>query len=408
MEIPLLKDMIIIFGLSVAVILVCHRLRIPTIVGFLLTGLLCGPHGLGLVSGTSEVRVLAEMGIVVLLFTVGLDFSIRRILEYKRYFFVGGAIQVALTSIAGFCIAQFLARPVGESIFLGFLLSLSSTAIVLRVMQERAESASPHGRCILGILIFQDVIIVPMILLTPILAGRKIELDISLFYLIGEGILILLITYFAAVRIVPQLLYYVARTRSRELFLLSIIVIALTVAWISAYVGLSVALGAFLAGLIISESQYSRQAIGGILPFEDVFLSFFFVSVGMLLDIGFVYEHLLLIVFATTGVLCLKSVTGSLAAVFMGMPIRSAVLTGLSLSQVGEFSFVLVKSGMTYGIGTEYHHQLFLSVAVITMAMTPTMIALSRRIAQAVLRLPLLLASVLIELQLNSRKRWRR
>ena len=389
MHIPLLKDIVIIFALSILVMYSCSRLRIPTIVAFLITGILCGPHGLGLISAVEEVKILAEIGIVVLLFTVGLELSIKKVLEYKRYFFIGGPIQVFLTTLTGLFVAQVLGRPFGESVFLGFLLSLSSTAIVLRLLQERAETNTPQGRIILGMLIFQDIIVVPMMLITPLLIGEAVALDVKILYYLGEGVLILAVTLISAVKIVPKLLYYIARTRSREMFLLTLFVICFSVAWITSSIGLSLAVGAFLGGLTISESEYSFQAIGDVLPFQDIFTSFFFVSIGMLLDIQFFVSNLLLISLIAMGIFLLKSLVVSFTAILLGALLRPAVLSGLALSQVGEFSFVLAASGIALGIGTDYHYQLFIAIAVLTMGITPIVISVSPTIANLISNLPL-------------------
>ena len=225
MEIPLLKDIIIICGLSIAVLLIFHKLKVPTIVGFLITGILAGPQGMGLIKDIHQVKILAEIGIVVLLFTLGMEFSLKKIFKYKRFFFLAGPIQVTLTVGGGILAGILLGRPLNESIFLGFLLSLSSTAIVMRIFQERAETNAPHGQLSLGILIFQDIIAVPMMLLIPFLAGAGNEMDESLLLRLGEGILFLAVTLFSALQLVPTLLFYVAKTRSRELFLLTVLVI---------------------------------------------------------------------------------------------------------------------------------------------------------------------------------------
>lgn len=389
MEIPLLQEILIIFGLSIGVLLVCHRLRVPIIVGFFVTGLLCGPHGLAFVDDIDSVQMLAKIGIVLLLFTVGMEFSVRKIMQFRRFFLVGGFLQVSLTTLAGLGIGTFLGRPLGEAIFLGFLLSLSSTTIVMRILEERMETNTPHGRLILGTLIFQDVAVVPMMLLIPVLSGTDSLIDPSFLYLLGKGVLILFVVFFAAARIVPKLLDYVARTGSRELFLLSVLVIGFSVAWLASSLGLSLSLGAFLAGLIIAESEYSNRAIGDILPFRDIFTSFFFVSVGMLLNIGFVAEQPFLILLAAVGVFLLKAAIVGGTAVVVGMPLRTVVLSALALSQVGEFSFILAKAGTDSGIGNDYYYQLFLAVTVLTMALTPSLIEAAPYFASQALRLPL-------------------
>jgi len=389
METLLLNDIVIIFTLSIAILFICHRLRVPTIVGFLLTGILAGPYGLGLVKEVHKVEILAELGVVLLLFTIGIEFSLGRLLQIKKSVLMGGSIQALLTFLVIFVIARQLGQPIGESIFIGFLISLSSTAIVLKLIQERAEVNSPHGRTTLGILIFQDIIIVPMILVTPLLAGVTGDSGESVLILIAKGIGIIGLVFVSAKWIVPQVLYQIARTRSRELFLLSVIVICLAVAWITSSAGLSLALGAFLAGLIISESEYSHHALGNILPFRDVFTSFFFISIGMLLNVGFLFRQPGTIVLMALGVLVLKSFIASFATVLLGFPLRTSILVGLALGQVGEFSFILSKTGVEHGLLAGNIYQMFLAVSVLSMAATPFIITLAPRLADIILRLPL-------------------
>ena len=389
MGIPLLNDIVIIFVLSIAILFICHRLRVPAIVGFLLAGILAGPYGLGLVKAVHEVELLAEVGVVLLLFTIGIELSLEKLLQIKKSVLMGGSIQVLLTFLVTFVIARQLGQPVGNSIFIGFLISLSSTAIVLKLIQERAEVDSPHGRTALGILIFQDIIIVPMILITPLLAGAPGGTGESVLILIAKGIGIIGLVIVSAKWIVPQVLYQIARTRSRELFILSIVVICLAVAWITSSAGLSLALGAFLAGLIISESEYSHQALGSILPFRDVFTSFFFVSIGMLLDVGFLFRQPGTIALIALGILFLKSIIACFATVLLGFPFRTSILVGLALSQVGEFSFILSKTGVEHGLLAGNIYQMFLAFSVLSMAATPFIITLAPRIADIILLLPL-------------------
>ena len=390
MGIPLLSDIVIIFGLSIGVLFICSRLRIPSTVGFLLTGVLAGPYGLGLIRAVHEVEVLAEVGVILLLFTIGIEFSLSALVRIKKSVLLGGSLQVALTILVTFVLVSLqFGRTFGESLFIGFLVSLSSTAIVLKILQERAEIDSPHGRTSLAILIFQDLIVVPMMLFTPLLAGTGGEIGRSLLILLGKGIGIIVLVILSAKWIVPQVLYQIARTRSRELFLLSVVVLCFAIAWFTSSVGLSLALGAFLAGLIISESEYSYQALGDILPFRDVFASFFFVSVGMLLDVGFFIETPGRVVPIVLIVLFLKAITGGLTTILLGFPLRTAILVGLTLAQVGEFSFILAWSGMKLGFLEGQFYQLFLAVAVLSMGLTPFLVASAPRAATLALRLPL-------------------
>jgi monovalent cation:H+ antiporter-2, CPA2 family len=389
MDIPLLPEMITVFGLAILVILVCHRFKIPAIVGFLITGVMVGPHGLGFINAVDDVDFLATIGIVLLLFCVGMEFSLKKIFEYKRYFLIGGAIQVCLTVLGG-CIAGLVfGMPFGECVFIGFLLSLSSTAITLRVLDEKSESDSPHGRLAVGILIFQDIVAIPMMLLTPFLSQAQANLDSNMVTTAAIGIGILIVAIVAAIKIVPALLYQITKTRSRELFLLTVLTICFAVAWLTSSLGLSLSLGAFLAGLIISESEYRHEAISDILPFQDVFTSFFFVSIGMLLDISFVVAQPFLIIILAALVLVLKTGTAGIAALVLGLPLRTAILSGLALSQIGEFSFVLAKNSTEYGLMDSYGYQLFLAVSLLTMGLTPTLITSSHQIANLLLKLPL-------------------
>lgn len=390
MEVPIIKEIVIIFALSIAVLLFCHRLKLPSVVGFLVTGVLCGPHGLGFVSGLDDVQNLATIGVVLLLFTVGMEFSIKNIIKYRYYFFGGGMLQVSFTLIGTLLVSKYLlGMPWNQSIFMGFLISLSSTAIVLRVLDEKGETESPHGRLILGVLIFQDIVAVPMMLLVPLLAGTGDEFDSSQLYQFVFGITVLAVMAVMAYYAVPRLLYYVTRTRNRELFLLSVLTICFAVAWITSSIGLSLSLGAFLAGLIVSESEYSDEAVGNVLPFQEIFTSFFFVSMGMLLDVSFVVHQPFTILVITAVVLIFKSCVAGGAALALGMPLRSAILGGVALSQVGEFSFVIAHSGIELGLASEYSYQLFLAVSLLTMGVTPTMIFLSSYAANWASKLPL-------------------
>ena len=389
MEILLLNDIVIIFGLAITVLFVCHRLRVPAVVGFLLTGIFVGPYGFGLVKAVHEVEILAEIGVVLLLFTIGIEFSLKKLLQIRKSVLMGGSLQVLLTFLAALFIARRFDQAFGEAVFIGFLVALSSTAIVLKIMQERAEVDSPHGRTTLGILIFQDIIIVPMILVTPLLAGATGNLGESVLVLLAKGIGIILLVMVSTKWIVPQVLYQITKTRNQEIFLLSVIVICLGVAWLTSKAGLSLALGAFLAGLIVSESEYSHQALGNILPFRDVFTSFFFVSIGMLLDVGFLFQQPGTIALIALGILLLKSFIACFATVLLGLPFRTSILVGLALSQVGEFSFILSRTGIEHGLLAGNIYQIFLAFSILSMAATPSIIKLAPRAADIIVRLPL-------------------
>ncbi|HEX2996255.1 MAG TPA: cation:proton antiporter, partial [Anaerolineales bacterium] len=385
---PLFNDILIIFGLGIVVIFVCLLARIPVIVGLLLTGAVAGPHGLGLISQVHEVERLAEIGVVSLLFTIGMGLSFENILQMGKAALLGGSTQVLLTCLLGFAAAKAAGIGTGESIFIGFLLTHSSTTILLKVFQERAELHSPHCRTSLAVSLFQDIGSVPMMLAIPLLLGSQNQAGGSTLMIFAKGIAVVLFSIFAAKYVVPQLLYQIARTRSRELFMLSLIVICFGIAWLTSSIGLSLALGAFLAGLIVSESPYTQQALGDIMPFRDVFTSFFFVSVGMLLNFGFIFKYPLLILGITLAVLISKAIIGGFATFLLGYPRRTILLTGFALCSVGEFSFVLSQAGQESGLLHENVYQTFLAVSVLTMAATPFIINAAPRLAAAIAGIP--------------------
>jgi CPA2 family monovalent cation:H+ antiporter-2 len=389
MEVALFKDILVIFSLAIGVLLICQRLKLPTVVGFLFTGILAGPYGFGLISAIDEVEILAEIGVMLLLFTIGVEFSLKEFMRMKKSVLLGGSLQVVLTFLLSFAISTRLGRPFNEAVFIGFFISLSSTAIVLKILQEKAEFDSPHGRMALAVLIFQDIAIVPMILFTPLLAGEAAHLGKSLGFLALKGLGVFALVAASARWIVPRLLYQIARSRNRELFLLSVLVMCFGVAWLTYLAGLSLALGAFLAGLIISESEYGYHALGNIVPFRDVFTSLFFVSIGMLLDLGFLIAHPDQVALISGAIIICKTFIATIAVLFLGFPLRTAIIVGLTLSQVGEFSFILAKVGVAYGLLVGDTFQLFLAVAVITMGVTPFIMALAPRVATGTLKLPL-------------------
>lgn len=381
----LFKDLLTILGFSIVILLVGYRLRVPPVVGFILTGVLAGPYGLSLVAETEDVNMLAELGIVLLLFGIGMEFSLKKLMKIKRLFLMGGSVQVGVTIILSYIIGIAIGRPWGESIFLGFLLSMSSTAVVLGILDQKGGASSPHGALSVAILIFQDMVAIPMLLLIPFLShglGEETNFSLAQLLPILKGLATLAVVFIAAQRFVPHLLLLVARTRNKELFLLSVLTLCFGVAWLTSSLGLSLTIGAFLAGLIISESEYSNEAISNIFPFQALFISFFFVSVGMLLNVEFVIEHPFTILTLAMIALALKMFAGGVAALALGLPIRTVMMVAIILSQVGEFSFVLAKTGVSQGLGSDYYYQLFLATALLTLVISPILINFSPKIAE--------------------------
>lgn len=386
MHLPLLQDLLILLGFSVAIVFFLQRIKLPSILGFLITGTIIGPYGLSLVKAVDQVEIISEIGVILLLFVIGMELSLKQLASIKKTVFIGGMIQVGLTVLVAGTAYYSLGFSWQESVFVGFLFSLSSTAIVLKVFQDRNEISAPHARNALAILIFQDIIVVPMMLITPIMAGKSGDPTMSILSLFLKSIIVVAITIVSARYVVPKLMHTIAKTNSKELFLLTTITICFAVAFLTSEAGLSLALGAFLAGLIISESEYSHQATSIILPFRELFTSFFFISVGMLLDLDFFFSNVWIIMLVVLLVFFMKSAIASLAIAVLRYPPRTVLLTGLSLFQVGEFAFILSKVGIEYGLLSELTNQYFLAVSIVSMLLTPFVIIFSENISLALLK----------------------
>lgn len=384
---PLLQDILILLGFSVVIVFVLQRLKLPSIIGFLLTGVIIGPYGLSLITAVEQVEILSEVGVILLLFVIGMELSIKQLASIRKTVFIGGLLQVGLTVGVAALVYNFLGNSWSESVFVGFLFSLSSTAIVLKTLQDRKEISAPHARNALAILIFQDIIVVPMMLVTPMIAGQSSDIGMDILMLLVKSAIVVIITYISARYIVPKLMHAIAKTNSKELFLLVTITLCFAIAFFTAAIGLSLALGAFIAGLIISESEYSHQATSIILPFRELFTSFFFVSVGMLLDLSFFLNNIPIILLLVFVVLILKSTVTAIAVAILKYPTRTAILTGLSLFQVGEFAFILSKIGIEYNLLTPQTNQYFLSVSIVSMILTPFVIIFSEDIARKLIGL---------------------
>ena len=386
MDIPLLPDIVAIFCLSIGVLLVCHQIKIPPIVGFLLTGVLCGPTALGLVQNPHAVELLAEIGVVLLLFSIGLEMSGEELMRLKRPVFVGGTAQVVLTIGAFMGLGVLIGQTWQESMMYGFLASLSSTAIVLSRLQQKAQSESPQGRLDFSVLIFQDIAVVPMMLAIPILAGEG-DTDIGgMLISAGRTLVILVGGWLLARHVVPRVMQLVLRTRSKELMLMTVLGLCFAIALGTASLGLSLALGAFLAGLLLSGSEYSLNVLEGILPFKDVFTSLFFISVGMLLDVDFLVHHLDKVFLFAALLILLKSVLSLPPMLLVGYPLRVSILAAMSLAQIGEFSFVLASSAVNGGLMDDDAYQMFLAASIVTMILTPTVMEAAPKVASFVSR----------------------
>ncbi len=373
MQHHILINIFAIFGVATAVIVICKFLKIRYIIGYLITGVLLSPNTSTYFADMEEVEVYAEIGIILLLFTVGLEFSFSNLKRIKNYVLIGGASQVFFTIFITAGLIWLLMRPtIEESIFWGFLYSLSSTAIVIKVLQDSNKITTPYGKFILAVLLFQDIMIVPLMLLTPILAGAGDGSPLeAMLWLFGKLIAMGGISYLLARFVIPFFLKTVMRIQSQEVFLIAVVFIVTGIALLTEEMGLSLALGAFIAGLIIAETNYSHMAISCFLPFRYVFMSFFFISMGMLLDYKIFITDLGWIVFWFFFTLLVKALAGILAVKVMKLEWKTALAVGFSIAQIGEFSFVLAQSGLEYELISTNNYQIFLAVSILLMSVTP-------------------------------------
>jgi monovalent cation:H+ antiporter-2, CPA2 family len=373
-EITILRELIIILAVSLPITYLFHRAKLPALVGFLITGVLIGPYGTAIITETHVIERLAEVGVVLLLFTVGMEFSIADIMRSGRQLLIGGGTQVVLTIAVIMGIALVLGYPLPQALFFGFLASLSSTAIVLKIYSDRAELDTTHGKLSTGILLFQDIAVVPLMLLLPVLGEAGTAGSVSLLSIaisLGKAVIGLIGVFIAARQVVPFLLHQVIRLKNREIFFLLIVLLCLGTAWVTYSLGLSLALGAFLAGLIISESEYSHHIVSEIMPFRDYFASIFFISIGMLLHTDHFLAHWPLIIMLTVLLVFVKSGLVAATAGALRYPIRSALLAGLGLAQIGEFSFLLAQQGLDRGLMGQDVFQMFISTSILSMLATP-------------------------------------
>ncbi|HEU0178259.1 MAG TPA: cation:proton antiporter [Blastocatellia bacterium] len=382
-DLPLLDDLLILLVTSIPIAFVCHRLRLPVIVGFMITGVVIGPYGLGLIKDAQAIEALAEIGVVLLLFTIGLEFSLRRIMGMKRLVLWGGGLQVLLTVLAVTGLFRLLGKSTGQATFFGFLFALSSTAIVLKTYMDRLEIDTPHGKAGVGILLFQDLCIVPMMLLAPVLSGKEGSSFTIIAIKLGTALAVIAGIILAARFVVPFLLHRIVRLRSPEVFIIFVVMVSLGTAWLTSHFGLSMALGAFIAGIVLAESEYSHQIVSDVMPFRDVFNSVFFISIGMLLSLGPLAANLLVVIEWFGALVMGKAIIVFAVARLLGNSLRVASMVGIGLAQVGEFSFILAKVGLGQGLLSEGDYQRFLAASILSMIATPFLIKASPRVGYA-------------------------
>ncbi|QDV33420.1 cation:proton antiporter domain-containing protein [Tautonia plasticadhaerens] len=383
-----LYDLLIVYAAAGLVVFAFQKMHIPAVVGLLVSGMAVGPSGLGLVGDQEDVQLLAEVGVVVLLFTIGLEFSLSRLLTLGKEMLGIGLPQVLICIIVPTLATRWYLGSWGPALFAGMLVAMSSTAVVLKLLLERGEIGTPHGKIAVAVLLLQDLLVMAFMLAIPLLAPDSGGRAGSPWGQLGLGVGVVLLILVGSRFVIPPILLRVVQTRNRELFLIFIFLFCIGMATLTAWAGLALALGAFLAGLAISESEYAHQTLAEVLPFRDTLSSLFFVSVGMLLDLQYLADHLALILATVLAMVVLKFLAAAGPSWVFGYPMRTGTLAGLSLCQIGEFSFVLAGRGLESGILGPGDYQTFLAAAVLTMALTPIFIGLGPSISGNLERLP--------------------
>jgi len=364
-------DLIVVLAAAVIGGILARRLRLPVILGYLAGGIAVGPYGLAMVHELETIHVLANIGVILLLFTLGLEFSIKELVKMGRVAILGGIAQILLTAGLGLALGRLLGWGLLEAIFFGFLIALSSTMIVLKTLMERGELDTGHGRIMIGILLVQDLGVVPMMIILPAMGGEGQTLWLVLLLAAGKAVLFIGVMLVLGIWVLPWLLKLVAGQRSRELFFLTLVTLVLAAAFGTYFFGLSAAFGAFVAGLLVSQSAFGRQAFADIVPLRDTFVALFFISLGMLIDPEFALENLATIGLVVVSIIGIKFLICAFIPWVFGYSPKTMLFVGLGLVQIGEFSFILAGLGRESGLISPYLYSLTIASAVITMLFTP-------------------------------------
>lgn len=384
-DLALINDLAVIWLAAWLASSLCLYLKQPVIAGYVLVGIGIGPHGLGLIKGSEQIDMLADFGVAMLLFALGIDLSLKQVAGSAKKIIAAGTTQIAATLLLGGALAWCfgLVGNAAEGFLFGSVCALSSSVVISRMLLDRGELESIHGKILLPLSLVQDLSLVAIIPFLSVLPnGHQLNTPHT-FLALGvsalKAILFTLIVITGATRVLPLALAKVARNNSKESFLLCILVLCLGISLISEKLGLSLALGAFLAGLMISESTYAHQALHDVSPLRDIFSTIFFVTIGMLLDPQFLLSNWLQVTVFVTLLIAGKATIGALAARLATTNLRSAILVGVGLSQVGEFSFVLLNLGRKYTLVNEAIYNLFFAGAIVSMVASPMLLALAAR-----------------------------
>ena len=383
MEHNTLRSILILMGVAVFVVAAMRRLHLPAVLAYLFTGFLVGPHGLGLITDSTDTRELAEFGVVFLLFTLGLEFSAPRFWVMRKSVFVLGGAQVLFTTLGAAVLARFMGASTPVAVVLGGAFAMSSTAISVKQLTEQNEIGLQHGRSAVAVLLFQDLAVIPFLILIPALSkGLDSGLAGDMLWAFAKGALAVVVILAAGRWLLRPLLHQIATARSAELFTLTALLVTLAAAFGTAYLGLSLALGGFLAGMMLAETEYRHQVEADIRPFRDILLGLFFITVGMLLNPRIVERHWFLLILAVLGISLFKIAVVAVLSRRLGSDNNAALRTGMVLAQGGEFGFALLSLGLAQHIMRPPLAEFGLAVIVVSMLMGPLLIRYNRRLAE--------------------------
>jgi CPA2 family monovalent cation:H+ antiporter-2 len=358
--------------------MIARQLRLPVILGYLAAGIVIGPYAANFVSDTGQIETMAQIGVALLLFTLGMEFSLKSLRKVGRVSAIGGGVQIALTTLLGLGVGIGLGWQFEQAMFFGFMIAMSSTMVVLKLLMERGELDTAHGRIMIGILLVQDISVIPMMAIMPAIgepawasalgiAVLKAAIFIGAMFVLGLWVL-------------PWVMRRVAGFRSRELFLLAIVGLCIAVAFVTDHFGISLAFGAFAAGVIISESDYAHQAIAEVIPLRDLFATLFFVSLGMLIDLHFLVDNLVMVSVAAVTIIVGKFAICFVVPRLLGYGAKTMMYSGAGLFQIGEFSFVLAAAALSAGIISKDIYDVTLTSAAITILLTPLAMGAASRL----------------------------
>lgn len=391
MELTLLQDIIVVLLVSIPLVLLCTKFKLSPLVGFMITGILIGPYGLKLIQNPDHIELLAEIGVVLLLFAVGLEFSLQELVRLNRLVLFGGTLQVFLTLFAIFGLGQLLGWTPYQSLYVGAAVALSSTALVLASLSHHKALDSQVGRTATGILIFQDFMVIPFLAFLPLMMGplgsTSEEALNTVLTAFGKMALIFAVALFLHYFLLAPLWRAVVKSRSRELFIVTVLGLAMGLSWFTNFLGLSYALGAFLGGLLLSATEYRFYALSEVLPFRHGFSALFFASIGMLFSVTFFVDNLGLMLMLVISIPLIKVIITTVSVRLLKYSLSIALPTGLLIGQIGEFSYLLALQGNKLGVFSNYFYQIIISFTVVTLLVTPIVAPLALKGPEIINRL---------------------